>query len=164
MGRLALPGLPTSMPRLTAIAFALLALSACVGGGDEERLSKPEYEEKVRTVYAEIQLTFQRTRGTEGEELAGRIVLAQESLRHAADELAGVSPPEEVEAHHADLIEGMREYADALDEAVQAASRNDESALERFQNVGDDPGVREMAEAAEEMKLKGYDLGPIADE
>ena len=152
------------MRKLTAIVLALAALAGCSGGDDEDRLSKPEYETKVRTVYAEIQAAFQGTRGAEGEELADRIVLAQESLRHAADELAAVSPPQEVEAHHADLFDGMREYADALDEAVRAASRNDADALQRFQNVGNDPGVREMAEAAEEMKLKGYDLGPIADE
>jgi hypothetical protein len=151
------------MPRITATVLALVALAGC-SGGEDDRLSKPEYEEKVQTVYAEVQLAFQSTRGAEGEELAGRIVLAQESLRHAADELAAVSPPEEVEVHHADLIEGMREYADALDEAVRAASRNDVDTLQRFQNVANNPGVREMAEAAEEMKLKGYDLGPIADE
>jgi hypothetical protein len=85
------------------------------------------------------------------------------TVLHAADQLAAVTP-EEVEVHNADLVEGMREYADALDASVRAASRNDTAALERFGNVSTNPGIREMAEAAEEMKHKGYDLGPIAEE
>jgi hypothetical protein len=147
-----------------AVAALVLALATACAGEGEERLSKEAYEQKVQAVYADIQQAFRDTRGTSGQQLAGRIVLAQEALRHGADQLAAVKPPEEVEVHNADLVEGMREYADALDAAVQAASGNDRDVLARFRNVSTNPGVREMAEAAEEMKHKGYDLGPIADE
>ena len=150
-------------PRVVVAALALAFAAGCAGE-DDDRLSKQAYEQKVQTVYADVQQAFRNTRGASGEELSGRIVLAQEALRHAADQLAAVKPPEEVEVHNADLVEGMREYADALDAAVRAASRNDRAALERFGNVSTNPGVREMAEAAEEMKHKGYDLGPIAEE
>jgi hypothetical protein len=152
--------------RTLRVVFAALvvALATACAGEDEDRLSKQAYEQKVQTVYADVQKAFLDTRRTSGDELAGRIVLAQEALRHAADQLAAVKPPQEVEVHNADLVEGMREYADALDVAVQAASRNDKAALGRFRNVSRNPGVREMAEAAEEMKHKGYDLGPIAQE
>lgn len=149
---------------LRALAVLAAVLVAGCAGGDDDRLSKEEYEARVQRVYADVQRAFLRTRGATGEELAGRIVLAQEALRHAADRLSADGPPEEVEVHNADLIEGMREYADALDAAVQAASRGDASTLEEFRNVAANPGVREMAEAAEEMKHKGYDLGPIAQE
>jgi hypothetical protein len=148
---------------MAAVGLVLALVPACAGG-DDDRLSKQEYEQKVQAVYAEVQQTFRNTSDASGRELAGRIVLAQEALRHAADQLAAVKPPEEIEVHNADLVEGMREYADALDVAVQAASRNDREALARFGNVSTNPGVREMAEAAEEMKHKGYDLGPIAQE
>jgi hypothetical protein len=145
------------------LTLAVALATGCAGEG-EERLSKGAYERKVRAVYADIQEAFLETRGRSGQQLAGRIVLAQEALRHGADQLAAVKPPEEVEVHNADLVEGMREYADALDAAAQAASRNDRAVLARFRNVSANPGVREMAEAAEEMKHKGYDLGPIAQE
>jgi hypothetical protein len=149
---------------VAAVALVVALGVACSGGDDEDRLSKQAYERKVQTVYADVQQAFLNTRGASDQELAGRIALAQEALRHAADQLAAVNPPEEVEVHNADLVEGMREYADALDAAVQAASRGNREVLARFRNVAANPGVREMAEAAEEMKHKGYDLGPIAQE
>jgi hypothetical protein len=34
--------------------------------------------------------------------------------------------------------------------------------MARFRDASAHPAVREMAEAAERMKEKGYDLGPIA--
>ena len=56
----------------------------------------------------------------------------------------------------------MREYAEALDAAVRAASGGDDSAMARFRDASAHPAVREMAEAVERMKQKGYDLGAIA--
>jgi energy-coupling factor transporter ATP-binding protein EcfA2 len=59
----------------------------------------------------------------------------------------------------------MREYAESLDGVRAAAERNDSVAIGQF-NLGldDNEAVEQMAEAAEEMKFKGYDLGRIAEE
>jgi len=143
-------------------AAALVALASCPSGGDRVRLSKDEYERKVQTLYAGVQSAFRATAGSSGEKLAGRIGLAQKALRNAADELGAVKAPQEVEAENRALAAAMLEYAEALDAAVRAASGGDEQAMARFRDASAHPAVREMAEAAERMKEKGYDLGPIA--
>ncbi len=73
-----------------------------------------------------------------------------------------MKPPQEVEAENRALAAAMREYAEALDAAVRAASGGDDQTMARFRDASAHPAVREMAEAAERMKQKGYDLGPIA--
>ena len=155
------------MPSARAILFPLivlvaLALGAC-GGGDG-RLSKEEYEDKVRSVYAEVQEAFART-NVAPEELADRVEAAQEQLREAADELEDMQPPEEVEAENAQIVLGMRAYAEDLDRLRNAAEQGDERTIEDFNaRLAQNESVEQIGAAAERMKFKGYDLGPIAEE
>ncbi len=150
----------------TALVLALAALVAgCAGGGDEEPLTKRAYEQKVRTLYAGIQGAFQATRGVPREQLPERIEAAQDELRDASDELDDIEPPEEVAFENRELVEGMRAYAEDLDELREAAERQDAAAIQRFnERLPTNRNVERIAEAAEEMKFKGYDLGPIAEE
>ncbi|HXF97983.1 MAG TPA: hypothetical protein VNJ46_05150 [Gaiellaceae bacterium] len=147
-----------------AAVLALLAALALAGCGGEGRLSKEEYEAKVRAVYAEVQAAFQRTNAAGGE-LGERLADAQAALRGAAEELEGVPPPEEVEEEHEEIVEGLRGYADDLDPVREAAERGDRAAVDAFNAaIASNESVERIAEAAEEMKVKGYDLGPIAEE
>ena len=145
----------------------LLTLSVVVllaGCGGEERLTKQEYAQKVRAVYADLQKAFRATNVTQGE-LAPRVAAAQEQLRASADELDGVEPPEDVEVEHSQLVDGMRRYADDLDRLRNAAENGDQRTIEDFNaRIGQNEAVEQMAEAAERMKFKGYDLGQIAEE
>ena len=147
---------------LTTSALAALLLAGC---GDSGRLSKSDYEQRVRSIYADIQEAFQKTNVTSTTLLADRIEAAQGTLRSSADELEEIEPPEQVEQETEELVEGMREYADDLDELHEAAVQGDRAAVEAFTSrVAKNEAVERMAEAAEEMKFKGYDLGPIAEE
>jgi hypothetical protein len=147
--------------RLLLILSAALALAGC---GGEDRLSKQEYAQKVRAVYADVQQAFQATNVPQGE-LADRVEAAQEQLREGADELEGVEPPEEVERANEELVEGMRRYADDLDRLRNAAESGDQHTIDDFNaRIAQNEAVEQMAEAAEEMKFKGYDLGQIAEE
>ena len=135
------------------------------GCGDSGRLSKSDYEQRVRSIYADIQEAFQKTNVTSSTLLADRIEAAQGTMRSSADELEEIEPPEQVEQETEELVEGMREYADDLDELHEAAVQGDRAAVEAFTSrVAKNEAVERMAEAAEEMKFKGYDLGPIAEE
>jgi hypothetical protein len=59
----------------------------------------------------------------------------------------------------------MREYADDLDELRRAAQSGDAEAVALFNaGIPQNAAVRKIAEAAEEMKFEGYDLGRIAEE
>jgi hypothetical protein len=149
---------------VTRIAVLLLAVIATSCAGDDGRLSKAEYAEKVRSVYGDVQEAFART-NVESEELADRVADAQEELRSAADELEDTQPPEDVEAEHAQLLDGLRAYAEDLDRLRNAAERGDERTIEDFNaRVAQNDSVVLIAEAAESMKFKGYDLGQIAEE
>lgn len=152
--------------RATLVALAALTVLSVVGcdGGSNVRLSKSEYEEKVRSVYAEVQEAFART-DVSLTELAGRVEDAQAELREAAGELENVTPPEEAEAANAQIAAGLRLYAGELDRLRNAAERGDERTIDDFNNrIAQLESVRQIMEAAESLKFKGYDLGPIAEE
>lgn len=143
-------------------ALGALALAGCAGGDD--RLTKSEYEVKVRDVYAGIQEAFART-NVPLAELGDRVHDAQDELRAAASELEGVEPPEDVIAEHTQIAEAMRRYADDLERLRNAAEQGDERTVEDFNaRIAQNESVEQIAEAAERMKFKGYDLGPIAEE
>ena len=144
------------------MALALALLSGC--GGSEEPLTKSEYERLVRAVYGEVQTAFQATRVPVGQ-LGARVEAAQEELRDAAETLDTVEPPAEVATDNDRLVAGMRAYADQLDAVRDAAEEGDTAEVEELSSeLGRSEPVEEMAEAAEAMKFKGYDLGPIAEE
>jgi gas vesicle protein len=144
-------------------ALAAVLLAGC--SGEEDRLTKSQYEQKVRSVYSGVQAAFESTRDADGSQLARRIEQARQELLSAAGELESIEPPAAVEEETEELVEGMREYAESLDGVRAAAERNDSVAIGQF-NLGldDNEAVEQMAEAAEEMKFKGYDLGRIAEE
>jgi hypothetical protein len=149
---------------MSRVALLLLVVAAAACSGDDGRLTKAEYAERVRTVYAEVQEAFVRT-DVAADELAGRVQDAQLELRDAADELEDTEPPDDVEAEHAQLVEGLRAYADDLDRLRNAAERGDERTIEDFNaRISQNDSVVLIAEAAESMKFKGYDLGQIAEE
>lgn len=150
----------TPTRRLLALSVGFL-LAGC--GGDD-RLTKQEYAQKVRAEYGQVQEAFQATNVPSGQ-LAARVDAAQEQLREAADELDGVEPPEDVETENAQLVAGMRRYADDLDRLRNAAEKGDQRTIDDFNaRLPQNEAVEQMAEAAEAMKFKGYDLGQIAEE
>jgi hypothetical protein len=142
--------------------LGVLSFAAC--GGD--RLSKSEYEQKVRSEYADVQEAFVATGASFGRpDLAEKIEQAQAELREMADSLDDAEPPEEVEKENEEIAEGMREYADDLDQLRDAAQKGDLRSIEGFNDrIAKNEAVEQIAEAAEEMKFKGYDLGQIAEE
>jgi soluble cytochrome b562 len=147
-----------------ALGFGLVfvAASGCSGEG---RLSQAAYEQTVRAEYASVQKAFESTRDTSGPTLAARLETAQRALVSAAEAIESREPPEQVEEENEELAEGMREYAEQLDELIEAAAGGRQAAIDRFNaELANDKAVEQMAEAAEEMKFKGYDLGPIAEE
>ena len=74
------------MPSRRVLAGAVVALVALAGlllvprGGDGGTLSKPEYEQKVRTEYAKVQDAFRKTNVTSPSLLAERVAEAQSEL------------------------------------------------------------------------------------
>ena len=148
---------------VVVVAFAAILLVP--HGGDGGTLSKPEYETKVRTVYADVQDAFRKTNVPSSRLLAARVAEAQSELRRAADELDDAKPPGAIARENDQLVAGMRAYADDLEELRGAAERGDSAGVATFnQSIPQNTAVQQIAEAAEEMKFEGYDLGPISEE
>ena len=152
--------------RVGGCAAATLVVLLLTGCSENGRLSKAEYEQKVRAEYADIQKAFRATGASFNQpDLAQKIERAQAELRGAAAALEDKEPPKEVEKQNEELVEGMREYAESLDRLRDAAERGELKVIEdATARIADNKAVQQMAEAAEEMKFKGYDLGPIAEE
>ena len=150
---------------LLALAVAVVALIAS-GCGGEKRLTKAQYERQVRAVYGEVREAFQATRGVAGAALARRIDAASTELRIAAQQLESrFEPPAEVEEHNEELAEGMLAYSDELLLLAAAVERGDKTALQRFnEQIPRHTEIARMAEAAEEMKFMGYNLGVLGQE
>jgi acyl-CoA reductase-like NAD-dependent aldehyde dehydrogenase len=112
-----------------------------------------------------VQEAFVRTNVTDPGELAERVEDAQGELRDAAEELEGVQPPEDVEAENAQIARGFRAYAEELDRLRNAAEQGDERTIDDFNTrISRRESVGQIAEAAERIKFKGYDIGLIAEE
>lgn len=151
--------------RSLLLAFSTLALFLLAGCGGDGRLSKAEYEETVRSAYAEVQRAFRETNVASTKDLAVRVEAAQEQLRETASTLENVESPTEVEAENRQIVEGMRAYAEDLDRLRNAAERGDTKTIEDINaRITQNESVEQIASAAESMKFKGYDLGPIAEE
>jgi uncharacterized protein YicC (UPF0701 family) len=147
------------------LALAVVSAALVAGGCSEGRLSKSAYEQAVRSEYTGVQSAFASTRDSSGKELAARLQAAQNALRSAADALEASEPPEQVEEENEELVEGMREYAEQIEALIDAARNGRHAVIDRFnERIVSNEAIEQMAEAAEEMKFKGYDLGAIAEE
>ena len=160
MSRRALWALP-----LLALGAGVLVFALARSDDGGQALTKSQYEQKVQSAYAEVQEAFRSTNVRSMQELAARVADAQAQLRSAASTLDEIQPPGAVEKQNDQLVAGMREYADDLDELRRAAESGDAEAVSLFNaGIPQNAAVRKIAEAAEEMTREGYDLGRIAEE
>jgi hypothetical protein len=156
----------TLRPRPASTMLALVALGALLvsGCGNEKRLTKTQYEQKVQSIYDGVRSAFQGT-GTNVpslDALAERVRVAQRELRGAAEELSNLEPPKEVEEPNHDVAEGLETYAADLDRLRDAALAGDAKRVAQFeQRIPENESVMKIEEAAEEMKAKGYNLGAL---
>lgn len=142
-----------------------LVYAAFTGSSAERRqVSKTQYEALVRSAWADVQRAFRAT-DVRPSLLAERVAAAQETLRTAADRLAGVIPPRELRGENLVIAQALEEYADDLEEVRQAAVAGNARRIAAFnERLAGNRALARIAEAAEEMQSKGYDLGPIAEE
>lgn len=125
---------------LAVLALMAGLLAACGGDEDETETTATETEAEVSTepltaeAYAEeVRIVLEPLGGnlqslgeslSEAEEpqvLAEGLGEAQEELRGSVAQLEGITPPEEVEDVHEDLIAAIDGFADTLEETRQAA-------------------------------------------
>ena len=154
---------------LLALALALgLFVAACGGGGDGggsagggDRLSKDDYIAKVTAVGEKMSATLEGLGETPSDPEAGAKQFAElgEALNGAADELAALNPPEEVQAAHEKFSEGISLLADEISKAGGGLEGGDLSAALTFvSGLASSEAMAKIQEAAEEFEKAGYDI------
>jgi methyl-accepting chemotaxis protein len=152
---------------MTILCAAAVAVAAGCGGGD--RLSKDAYQQELDSAILKIEQAFeglgdslQQVGSGSGslDAVADEIGNIQEELNSAGDDLEGVTPPEDVEATHTKLVDGMRALSDDLEEFKGAVDEGDEGAINEFASDADSlDSVKKLEEASNELKEKGYEVG-----
>ncbi len=152
---------------MALVLAAVVAVAAGCGGGD--RLSKDAYQQELDTAIQKVEQAFaglgdslQQLGSGSGslDQVAAEVGTIQDELDSAADDLDGVTPPEDVEPSHDKLVEGMRGLSDDLEEFKTAIEGGDTGAIERFADDARSlPSVKQLEEASNELKEKGYDVG-----
>ncbi|MBA2537271.1 MAG: hypothetical protein H0V20_07565 [Actinobacteria bacterium] len=156
------------MARWTMIlCAAAVVLAAGCGGGD--RLSKDAYQQELDSAILKIEQAFeglgdslQQVGSGSGslDAVADEIGNIQEELNSAGDQLDGVTPPEDVEAAHTKLVDGMRALSDDLEEFKDAVDDGDKGAINEFAtDAGSLDSVKKLEEASNDLKDKGYEVG-----
>ncbi len=171
----------TLLGLLLIAAIAVTAACGGSGGGsDGERVSKEEYEQALQQGGSAIEGSFQ-TLATNIEELGGQdiasldeaselfdqmaaeIQTVVDALRDSADELTDITPPEDVEGEHADLIQGVSLLADDFERFAEIVQSGDFEAI--FTEAGmiadleDTEAGQLLQSSVEGIESKGYDPG-----
>ncbi len=153
---------------LLALALTLgLFVAACggdngggsAGGGD--RLSKDAYIAKVTAVGEKMSGTLEGLGETPADPKAGAKQFAELSsaLKSAADELAALNPPEEVQAAHDKFSKGISMLADEISKAGEGMMGGDMGAALTFvSGLASSDAMTKIQEAASEFEKAGYDI------
>ncbi len=143
------------MHRTPALAFSVLALSACAHGGDGgegDRLSRDEFVSQASEICDRVEGEIDEVETPDSTDEIPAYV--DEILRKIEDgrvELRELKPPEELEARYIEFIAAGEETLETANELKQAAAEGDEAEVQRIR--------RQASEEDEEADKIARDLG-----
>lgn len=146
---------------LVALAAGIVLFAAACGGGSSERLSKDAYLTKVSAVGDTMNATLSGLGDTPSDPKAAAEQFAKlgDALAGAADELAALNPPEEVDAAHKKFTKGIRMLADEIGKAGDGMKGGDMSAALSFASgLASSKAMTTIQEAVTELEKAGYTL------
>jgi hypothetical protein len=143
-------------------AAAAFALSAC--GGDSP-LSHDEYQQKLNTLGTQANQQAAVVLGaifaSKGDlpKLAPQLDQAGTSIESYADELDGLTPPEDAAEANAKLVSGFRAAGDEFHKMADAAKAGDEQKVKDLSdNLEKGQFAKDLQEAGRELSQAGYTL------
>jgi uncharacterized phage infection (PIP) family protein YhgE len=156
------------MPRVSFLCALLTAmlLTACGGGTGGDALSKQEYQDRLNTTRTELSTSFEAL-GTQLEgalkgsgsldDAASEVESIQEKLRAQADELEGLTPPDDAAEANDKLTSGMQELADDLDAFKSALASRDFGKIQTEANkIATFTSGKKLQQAGDELEAAGY--------
>jgi DNA repair exonuclease SbcCD ATPase subunit len=157
---------PTAVASILLLALAGgLSLAAC---GGEEELSRGEYERELQEAAREIETAFNRVGSelrnvgagsTSLDDAAEEVETAHVRLAESADELEALDAPGDADQAHDDLVAGLRDLVDDLDDFGDAVEDGDVRLLQDFAaRLGELESLRKIERATRALESQGYDL------
>jgi hypothetical protein len=140
-------------------ASIALAAAACGGSGP---LSKSQYEQRLQKSGRELTAALaQLSRSNSQEEFKTGVDGVEKALNDVADDLDGVTPPEDVQSANDRLVEGFRKLADDFEQVKAAAEKGPDAARQKGRQVTTGAASREADQAIKEIQRRGYDVGEL---
>jgi uncharacterized protein HemX len=148
------------------LAVALTALAAGCGGGGSGRLSKSEYEQKLKAEGRQLKSAFSASdleNSKNINDLTTQVTRLQKELDQSASDLEALDPPQDAEADNTKLADALHKAAGKFGELKQAAKNLDQQKLQQLsQEVG--TILQEGKAASDDLKKKGYDIGTLGED
>jgi hypothetical protein len=145
---------------LLTLAALALVLAGCGGGA---RLSKAEYEQKLKSTGVELAEASKTLADahTAAEFVTG-VDQVQEAIRKAADDLDGVRPPEDVASANDRLVNALRVLADEFDKVKEAAKGGAKKARDAGAKLARSKASEDARQAVIYIQRLGYDVGLLS--
>jgi len=151
------------MKRGACLVIAVLAVSAGCGASGDGRLSKNEYEAKLRTAFTAASDHLRAQSRIAGSPTLVRSIAA--SYSEIASSLRGVRPPSDAEALNDRLVAGATAQAAVLNGLAAKIAGQPKAARERILAEFDADrieGQRQFDAAVEALTARGYEFRPSA--
>jgi hypothetical protein len=150
-----------SRPRVSLLALAVVAVLVAGCGG--ERLSKVEYQQKLKEAGVELSNASKTlSRATTGPQYASGAEQVEDGLRNVADDLDGVDPPEDVAPANGRLVDAFRGLADEFDSVKTAAANGPKAARAAGARLARSQASADARRAVLEIQRRGYDVGLLS--
>jgi hypothetical protein len=149
----------TTARLLAVAALAALALAGCGSSGP---LSKADYEQRLQKSGRELTAALaQLSRSNTKEEFTQGVDRVENVLNDVADDLDGITPPEDVQSANARLVDGFRKLAGDFEQVKAAAEKGPDAARQKGRQVTTGLASREADQAIKEIQRRGYDVGEL---
>lgn len=147
-----------------ALLVAAVALVAGCGGGGSARLTKAQFEQRIRADGAAVQKAIAKIQASPSSlsALARQVATAERAVKAAADDLDAAKPPQDAERPTKTIVAALRTIDVQLQKLEEAARKNDPVAAQAAaSSIRSSPEVAAGRKAARELKKKGYAIGAI---
>jgi hypothetical protein len=135
------------------------------GGGGSDRLSKSEYEQKLKAEGSQLKSAFSQSNIENSKninDLTAKVTKLQKELDQSASDLEDLSPPADAEADNTKLADALHKAAEKFGELKVAAKNLDQQKLQQLsQEVG--TILQQGKAASDDLKKKGYDIGTLGE-
>ena len=145
---------------LLAAALALVA-SGCGGGATGGRLSKKQYEAKLRTVGTQVSTDLGSLGVVIQNPTVAQLNRTQTGLNQAARQLDTAKPPKDAAADNQKLAASIHFLAASLDQLKKPPQKKSAATLQAFaQSVAGSSQIQQGRAATADLRSKGYNVGP----